>query len=75
MGGLPEFHNGQIIGACIVEASVARTSELVGFSRATISRIMTKFKQHRKTFSDRRNSGWTSNFPNRYRRALKRIVG
>ena len=36
---------------------------------------MTELKKHRKTSSNRRNSGWTSKLTDRDRRALKGIVG
>ena len=41
----------------MARASITKTAELVGFSRANISRIMTEFKKHGKTSSNLSNSG------------------
>ena len=72
---LTEFEKEQIVGACKAGASVTKTAEMLGFSKATISRTMTEFKKHEKTFNNRSNSGRTFKFTDRDRRALKRIVG
>ena len=55
-------------------ASVTKTAELPGFSRATITRTMTEFKKHGKTSSNRSNSSRTSKYSDRDRRALKFIM-
>ena len=46
MRNLTEFEKGQIVGAPMAGTSVTITAELLGFSRAAISRTMTKFKKH-----------------------------
>jgi len=38
MHDLTDFEKGQIIGARMAGASITKTAELLGFSRATISR-------------------------------------
>ena len=65
---------GQAVGARMAGALVTRTAEMLGFSRATISNTIKKFKKHGKTSSNRSNSGRTSKHTNRDRRALKHIV-
>ena len=54
-------------------ASVTKTAEPLGFSRATISRAMTNFKKHGKTSKNWCNSGQTSKLSDRDRCALKSI--
>ena len=66
-----ESVKGQIVGA-----AVTNTAELLGFSRATISRTMTEFKiKQGKTSSNRRNPGRTYKLTDKDRRASQRIVG
>ena len=74
MRDLTEFEKWQIVEARMTGPSVTKTTELLGFSRATMSRTMTEFKKHRKTSSNRSNSGLTSKLSDRDRRALRRIV-
>ena len=45
---LTELRKGQIIGARMAGASVTKAAELLGFSRATISRAMTKSRSTEK---------------------------
>ena len=59
MHDLTELEKGQIVGARIVGASVTKTADVLGFSRAIISRTMTEFKKHGKTSSNRNNYGLT----------------
>ena len=54
-------------------ASVTKTAELFGFSRATIS--STIIKEARKNLGNRSNSGRISKLTDGDRCALKRIVG
>ena len=63
MHDLTEFETELIVGARMAGASVTKTSELLGFSRVTISRIMTKFMKHWKPSSTRSNCGRTSKLP------------
>ena len=69
-----EFEKDKIVRACMAGASVTRTAELLGFSRATISRTITEFKKQGKTSSNRSNSDQTFKLTDRDRCALKRIV-
>ena len=72
---LTEFEKGQIVGARIAGASITKTAVPLRFFKATISRIMTEFKKHRKPSINQSNSGQTSKLTDRDRRALKRNVG
>ena len=74
MRDLTEFEKGQIVGAGIAGAWVAKTAERLGFSRATISRPMAELKKYTKTSRNRSNSGLTFNFFDRARSALRRSV-
>ena len=59
MRDLTEFEKLQAVGTRIAEASVTKTAELLGFSRATISRTITDFKKHGQISINRINSGRT----------------
>ena len=64
MRELTEFQKVQIVGANMAEASVTKAAELLGFSRATILRTMTEFKNQGKPSSKRSNSCQTyTNLP------------
>ena len=54
---LPDFEKGQIVDACMAGASITKTAELLGFSRATISRTMSEFEKHGKTSNNQSSSG------------------
>ena len=45
MCNLNEFEKWQIVGARMTGASVTKTAELIGFSRATMLRTITEFKK------------------------------
>ena len=49
MRDLTEFEKRQIVGARMAGASVTKTTELLSFSRATISRTIKEFNKHGKT--------------------------
>ena len=66
-----EFEKEPIVGARMA----TKTAELPGYSKATISRIMTEFKKHEKTSGNRNNSGRNFKLTDNDRRALKHIVG
>jgi CTP-dependent riboflavin kinase len=73
MGDLSGFERGQIIGARLAEASVIKTA-LLGVSRATASKVLSAYTNHRKTTSTKRNSGPKSTMTERDRRTLRRTV-
>jgi transposase len=47
----------QIVGAHLAGASVTKTATLLGISRATVSKIMSAYKNNGKTTSSKKNSG------------------
>ena len=57
MRDLTDFEKEQIVGAPMAGASITKTAELLGFSRATISRTMSEFKKHGKASNNRSSSG------------------
>jgi transposase len=74
MADLSDFERGQIVGARLAGASVAKTATLLGVSRATVSKVMSAYKNHGKTTSVKRNSGRKSTLAERDCRILIRIV-
>jgi hypothetical protein len=55
-GDLSDFETGQIFGAHLAGASVTKTDEVLGVSRATVSKVMSAYTNLGKT-STKRNSG------------------
>ena len=43
MRDLTDFEKGQIVGARMAGASITKTAELLGFSKAILSRTMSEF--------------------------------
>jgi transposase-like protein len=43
MEGFSDFERGQIVGACLAGASVAKTATLLGISRATVFKVMSAY--------------------------------
>ena len=74
MCDLSDIERGQIVGAWLAGTSVTKTAELLNFSRAIVSTVMTACTKHGKTSSVKRNSGRNPKLTNRDRRTLKRIV-
>jgi hypothetical protein len=72
-GGLSDFERGQIVGACLAGASVAKTATLLGISRATVFEVMSAYTNHGKP-TENRNSRWKSTLTDRDCHALRRIV-
>jgi transposase len=59
---LSDFERGQIIGARLAGASVTKTATILGVSRATVSKVMLAYTNHRKTSSAKRSSGRKSSY-------------
>ena len=57
MRDLTDFEKGQVVGDRMAGASITKAAELLGFSRAIISRTMSEFEKHVKTFNNRSSSG------------------
>ena len=56
MRDLTDLKKGQIVGARMAGASITKTAELLGFSRATLSRTMSELEKHGKTSNNRSSS-------------------
>ncbi|XP_042897250.1 uncharacterized protein [Parasteatoda tepidariorum] len=74
MSDLTDFQRGQIVGARLVGATTTETSQILGVSRGTVSKVMTAYTQRSKTSSAKQNSGRKEKLSERDRRVLKRIV-
>ena len=61
-------------GARLAEASISKTADLTGFSKAAISKVFKSWNQIPQSFSRRRNCGSNTVFQERDRRRLRRIV-
>jgi len=57
MGDFSCFQRGQIVGAHLAGASVTKTANVFGVSRAAVSKVMTTYTNHGRTLSAKRNSG------------------
>jgi hypothetical protein len=72
-GNLSDFERGQIVGVRLAGASVIKTVILLGVSKATISKVMLAYTNHRKT-SAKRKSVRKSTMTERDRRTSRRAV-
>jgi len=50
MGGLSDFQRGRTVDARLAGASVTTTATLLGVSRAPVSKVMTAYTNHGKTY-------------------------
>jgi hypothetical protein len=57
MGNFPDFERGQIVGACLVGASMTKTDTLLGVPRATVYMVTLAYTNHGKTPAAKRNIG------------------
>jgi transposase len=73
MGDLSNSERGQIVGARLAGASVAKIAKLLGVQRATVPEVMSAYSNHGKT-SAKRNSGQKSTLTERDYHTLRRIV-
>jgi hypothetical protein len=73
MGDLSDFERGQIVGACLAEASVTKTATLLCALKATVSKVMSAHMNHGKTSLVKRNSGRKSTLTQRDHRTLRTV--
>jgi hypothetical protein len=57
VGNFSDFKRGQIIGECLVGASVTKTATLLGVLIATVTKVILAYTNHGKATSAKRNSG------------------
>ncbi|XP_076037857.1 uncharacterized protein LOC143023221 [Oratosquilla oratoria] len=57
MADLSDFKRDQIVGARMAGANITKTTELLGVSRGTVSKVMTAFEREGKTSSAKHKSG------------------
>jgi DNA-binding transcriptional regulator YdaS (Cro superfamily) len=57
MGDLSDFQTGQIAVAYLIVASVTKKANLLGVSRAAVSKVVTAYTNHGNASSGERNSG------------------
>ncbi|XP_036357216.1 uncharacterized protein LOC118762572 [Octopus sinensis] len=74
MTDILNFQRGQIVGACIVGASITKTTEMCGVSRSTVSKVITAFEKEEKISSLKQNSGRKPKLSDMDRQTLMRIV-
>ncbi|PNF24163.1 hypothetical protein B7P43_G17362 [Cryptotermes secundus] len=74
MSELIKFERRQIVGACMVGASITKVAEVFGVSRGTVSKIMIAYRRSEKTASDKHHRRWKCVLSDRDRRTLCRIV-
>jgi predicted transcriptional regulator len=56
MGDFSDFQRGQTVGLLLAGAYITKTANLLGVSRAAVSKVMTTYTNHAKTSSAKRNS-------------------
>jgi hypothetical protein len=74
MRDLSDFKRGQIVGALLNGASMAKIVILLGVLRVTISKVMPACTNYGKTTSVKRNSGRKSTLIERDRLTMRRTA-
>jgi len=74
MGDVSDFQRGRIVGACLAGTSVTKMANLLGVSRAAVSKVMKSYTHHGRTSSAKRNSGQKQKLSERDCHTLKKIV-
>jgi transposase len=74
MGDLSNFERGQIVVVRLDEASVTKTSTLLGVTRATVAKVMSAYTKREKATAVKRNNGRKSTLTETDLLTLRRIV-
>jgi hypothetical protein len=74
VGDLSDFEREQIVGVCLVGASVTTTVTILGVSRTTVSKDMSAYMNHGKKMSAKRSSGQKSTLTEKDCCILRRII-